>query len=246
MSVIDKAKWQYDSALESYCEKNRISKNNLTDVTELVSQIEQNSKGLEEMSNMIQSIASRTNLLAMNAAIEAAHAGEAGKGFSVVADEIRKLAEQTARQATASSNTLQEVQQKIESIADSSSLVENSFTHTIEDINSVSKIISYLNNSLNDQASNSTNVLNALKTIRNISENIKTDTSVIRKDAQDTLEKCKVLTDLSKDVNSELKECNDKATSMSAKNSIVVENTSLVTQYIDELKSNVEIFKIRG
>jgi len=102
-------------------------KDRLRSAGELVRDIASRSENLLEVNTTISGIAARTNLLAMNAAIEAAHAGSAGRGFAVVADEIRNLAESSAAKSKESALSLKSVRSAIESIVSGIEGVEVSF-----------------------------------------------------------------------------------------------------------------------
>src|SRR5574344_2920468 len=102
--------------------------------TDLTQKVLEQSEALVEASSVIKSIAGQTNLLAMNAAIEAAHAGESGKGFAVVADEIRKLAEQSNVQGKTISSHLKELQKSINTVVETSKLTANAFISVAENI----------------------------------------------------------------------------------------------------------------
>ena len=104
-----------------------IGNKSITEITSLVSEIEQDSQGLAEMSKTIQTIASQTNLLAMNAAIEAAHAGSSGAGFAVVATEIRKLAESSNTQAKNIREVLKKIKNNIDNAYEKTKLTQNEF-----------------------------------------------------------------------------------------------------------------------
>jgi methyl-accepting chemotaxis protein len=91
----------------------------LQEVAADIQEISRQSEGLMEINAVMKNVASQTNLLSMNAAIEASHAGDAGKGFAVVADEIRKLAENSGEQSKIIGTVLKKIKNSIDKINNS-------------------------------------------------------------------------------------------------------------------------------
>ena len=131
------------------------------------------SGGLIEASSVIQNIASQTNLLAMNAAIEAAHAGESGKGFAVVADEIRKLAEESSAQGKTITDTLRNLSDDIRGLSESSKVVEEKFNAIFQLAENVRGMSAELTAAMREQENGSREVLAAIKNINSVTVEVK-------------------------------------------------------------------------
>ncbi|MGI5172885.1 methyl-accepting chemotaxis protein [Treponema sp. OMZ 840] len=130
--------------------------------------IAEESGGLMEASGVIQHIASQTNLLAMNAAIEAAHAGEAGKGFAVVADEIRKLAEESSTQGKTITETLKVLSGEIEQLSSAAGTVEEKFNAIFNLSEQVKNMSNHLMAAMREQSNASKEVLTAIRDINTV------------------------------------------------------------------------------
>jgi methyl-accepting chemotaxis protein len=103
----------------------------------LIAEISKSTEFIMSLIDVINNVADQTNLLAMNAAIEAAHAGDAGKGFSVVADEIRNLAESTGQNSRDIADSLKLIVGKIRQSGELTARTRDSFGHILEGIDSV-------------------------------------------------------------------------------------------------------------
>ncbi|MDR2922676.1 MAG: methyl-accepting chemotaxis protein [Treponema sp.] len=145
----------------------------LQTVAEKIKEISHDSEGLLEINSVMNNIASQTNLLSMNAAIEAAHAGEAGKGFAVVADEIRKLAESSGQQSKTTAGMLKKIKSSIDDITVSSNEVLSRFEVIDTGVKTVSTHELNIRNAMEEQEVGGKQILDSIERLKEISVLVK-------------------------------------------------------------------------
>lgn len=143
----------------------QVGRDTQIEVNKKIVKMNEQSKLMIEANRVIAKIASQTNLLAMNAAIEAAHAGEAGAGFSVVADEIRTLAENSSKQSHNISSELKIITKTVEEVVLASNRSNDAFRTITEKISDTDGLVNEIEYAMEEQNAASKQVLEALKDV---------------------------------------------------------------------------------
>ncbi|MDR3170782.1 MAG: methyl-accepting chemotaxis protein [Treponema sp.] len=173
----------------------------LVQLTEELGRIAEQSAFLEETNATLVNIAAQTNILAMNAAIEAAHAGEAGRGFAVVAGQIRKLAESSDKESTSISNEIKKMRNGIAKIRDVSVETVNTMNGMFAEVTDMQGSFEQVNGAVEAQSVNGTQVLEALTVLKETTEQVRTGSDNIQQESGVILKIVEGLQAISKEVN---------------------------------------------
>lgn len=233
-----------DVLIKELGESTHDGKETLNKSNTVTAKIAEESGALMEASSVIQHIASQTNLLAMNAAIEAAHAGEAGKGFAVVADEIRKLAEDSASQGKTITSTLKVLSGEIEGLSSSSKIVETKFNAIFNLAEEVKEMSHRLTEAMKEQENGSREVLTAIKEINMVTSEVQQDSAEMLKGSEGVAKEMEKLDGLTRVITDSMNEMAAGATQISNAMQEVAGITQKNKMSISSLVNEVGKFKV--
>jgi methyl-accepting chemotaxis protein len=232
------------SAVESLGSVSEEGREKITSTVEITQKIEEQSENLLQASSVIQNIAAQTNLLSMNAAIEAAHAGESGKGFSIVADEIRKLAEDSNAQGKNITANLKQVMESIHLVAESTAATQSKFNQIFELTQTVAEQEKIIMNAMQEQSDGSGQVLEAVQQIKEITVTVQSSAQEMQAADEVVQQEVEQLSELTAEITGSMQEMTIGTTQINDSVNYINDSAVKNKHSIDVLAKVVGKFKV--
>ena len=226
-------------------EKNAVAGEENQHIADLIiKQIEEQSKTLQDANTTISNIANQTNLLAMNAAIEAAHAGEAGKGFSVVADEIRKLSESSSNQSKQIETELQKISDSITNVVQASLKSSRSFAQVKECINSTNQIVTEIQMSMNRQSEGGHKINEFIEELNKSSKKVLENSKQMIKENSDMENSVCVLEYATGKMKQSMEKMSADANKIDTSGNVLSELSEKISSLVNQIGEEIDSFEV--
>ena len=213
-------------------------------VNDRIIKIQDESAMLEEANTVIQGIAEQTNLLAMNAAIEAAHAGEAGKGFSVVADEIRKLSEDSSEQSQKIGEQLSKIRESISGVTLASAESLDSYNKLSNMIAETDSLVRQIKESMNEQTEGSKQINLSLQTLNDSTRDVRSASETMTKGNKKVMEKVNQLQNATTEMAQNMCEMAFGTQKIVEAGEVLSSNSRNVRNSVSKISSQIKQFKV--
>jgi methyl-accepting chemotaxis protein len=209
---------------------------------DLISRVQQAADKIMEAVSIIQAISDQTNLLAMNAAIEAAHAGDAGRGFSVVADEIRKLSETSRENSLIISDNISESVALVNQAMDAANLTGASFDHIQREVENFTRAFGEIAASMDEVSQGSSQILEAVSSLTEVSQKVAAESNSLSSQAGDIRQNITVVRDVSENVSGSINEIETGVREITAAATELAELGQNNREYLQNISQEVSGF----
>jgi methyl-accepting chemotaxis protein len=239
-SVTEKMAAQFETVGEASEKGGRIQ----NESRERIGKIVEQSQALQDANKTIANIAAQTNLLAMNAAIEAAHAGEAGRGFSVVADEIRKLAENSANESHKISAELKQIVETIGQIVKDAEASGNAFAEVSRRIGETGKLVIEVDNAIHEQKTGAGQVMESLRMMKETNARVSDDSRKMAHGNESVLREIGALHGSATEIAARMEEVSDGIRKIKSGAEEVSNLSAVSRSSIEKISSIVDEFEV--